>query len=137
MGVALSAPEKLQAIPGPWTEWIIELQKKYIIETHTLGDKLDWDTKRGKPFQALTAFIMLAYEANQTTAPTSSLMAKFLNRGDPVSILHATRGCADLCTARPALQAQDRDGALTVGQHRNQLLRGSLPDETRASRSCR
>ena len=29
MGVALSAPEKLQAISSPWADWIRVLNKKY------------------------------------------------------------------------------------------------------------
>ena len=84
MGVALSAPEKLQAIPGPWTEWIIELQKNYITEDDTLGDRMNWDTKRGRPFQALAASIMLVSDPERYSHPTFTTMGKFLERWDPV-----------------------------------------------------
>jgi hypothetical protein len=86
MGVALSAPEKLQAIPGPWSAWIIQLMKKYVTEEGTLGTRITWDQSRGRPFQALIAFIMLAIEHPNATAPTSNAMTKFLTRADPVSL---------------------------------------------------
>ena len=87
MGVALSAPEKLQAIPGPWAEWIIELQKKYVTEENTLGDRMVWDQKRGRPFQVLTASIMLAYDPGRQFQPTATTMTKYLQRSDPVRLL--------------------------------------------------
>lgn len=95
MGVALSASEKLQAIPGPWTEWIIELQKKYITEGNTLGDKMTWETKRGRPFQALTAFIILAYDPSRASIPSYPTMTKFLERSDPVSSSNRYWTCAE------------------------------------------
>jgi hypothetical protein len=87
MGVALSAPEKLQAIPGPWSKWIIQLQKKYIAEEGTLGTSIVWDQGRARPFQALTAFIMLALDTTEAISPTSAVMTSFLTRSDAVSQL--------------------------------------------------
>lgn len=91
MGVALSAPEKLAAIPGRWSEWIGELQMKYVTEQGTLGEKLEkdkWDTSRGRPFQSLTAFVMMAYDTTRNSAPTANTMRVFLERLDPVSLPH-------------------------------------------------
>ena len=85
MGVSLSASEKLQAIPGPWTMWIIELQKKYVLEEDTLGHLLTWDTSRAKAFQGLVAFIMMAYDPSRQTQPTYPAMTPFCQRSDPVS----------------------------------------------------
>ena len=85
LGVALSAPEKLQAIPSPWTEWIIELQKKYVTEDNTLQSNMSWETNRGRPFQALTAFVILAYDPSRQPLPTYPIMTKFLERSDPVT----------------------------------------------------
>lgn len=85
MGVALSAPEKLQAIPGPWSSWVGQLIKKYITEPRTLGELIEWDQMRGRPFQAITAIIMLALDEGRETTPTAPGMTKFLSRTDPVS----------------------------------------------------
>ena len=85
MGMPLSAAEKLQAIPGPWTAWVISLQKKYITEEGTLGTRLQWDLSRGRAFQGLTAAVMIAYGADRQ--PTYAKAAKFLERKDSVSNL--------------------------------------------------
>jgi hypothetical protein len=86
LGVSLSAAEKLQAIAGPWSSWIGELVKKYVMEEDTLAKKLrDWDTTRAKPFQALIALIQLTYEPSRQIQPTYSNMATFLDRKEPVS----------------------------------------------------
>ena len=139
MGVALSAPEKLQAIPGPWPEWILELQKKYVTEQHTLAEKIDWDVTRAKPFQALTAFVMLAYEPIRLSQPTYPSMTKFLERSDPVSsrLTNMLGFATDIWLARSALQAQGRDGAVAFCEYRDQLLYRGLQDGHRACSSCR
>ncbi|ORY27368.1 hypothetical protein BCR39DRAFT_538518 [Naematelia encephala] len=82
MGVALSAPEKLQAIPGPWSDWILELQKKYITEPGMLSTHVNFDTRRARPFQALAAIVLLAY-GQKDNLPTYQSMGKFLERKDP------------------------------------------------------
>ncbi|EIW73182.1 hypothetical protein M231_07438 [Tremella mesenterica] len=82
LGMALSAAEKLQAIPGPWSAWILELQKKYITEPNTLNrPKVEMDTSRGRAFQNLVAIVMLCY--GQDKAPTAIKMHQFLERKDP------------------------------------------------------
>ncbi|RSH89444.1 hypothetical protein EHS25_001993 [Saitozyma podzolica] len=82
LGVALSAAEKLQAIPGPWGTWIGELLKKYILPEGTLSDAIPWDTKRGKPFQAVASMVLLCHDLTRTSPPTSTEMHKWLERSD-------------------------------------------------------
>jgi len=82
MGMSLSAAEKLQAIPGPWPTWINELIKRYIDDEETLR-MLDWDRSRGRPFQNLAGFIMLAHDKTRLLVPSSTIITKFLERHDP------------------------------------------------------
>ncbi|WVF66333.1 hypothetical protein IAT40_001073 [Kwoniella sp. CBS 6097] len=82
LGVALTAAEKLQAIASPWATWIIELEKRYINEDGTLGHTLNWDTSRGKPFQSLLGFIMLAIDPTRQLTPSAANMKHFVNRAD-------------------------------------------------------
>jgi hypothetical protein len=81
MGMSLSAAEKLQAIPGPWPSWINELIKRYIDEEDTLG-QVDWDKARGRPFQNLASFIILAHDQSRSIVPSSTIITKFLDRRD-------------------------------------------------------
>ncbi|WWD22834.1 hypothetical protein CI109_107328 [Kwoniella shandongensis] len=83
MGVALSPAEKLQAIPGPWPEWILALERKYIAEPDTLSTILDWDIKRGKPFQNLAGFLMIAIDTSKQVVPTAASQKAFVSRADP------------------------------------------------------
>ncbi|KAK8844614.1 hypothetical protein IAR55_006461 [Kwoniella newhampshirensis] len=82
MGVALSPAEKLQAIASPWTTWILALEQKYISEPDTLHALLDWDIKRGKSFQCLAGFIMLAFDTTKQLVPTATSQKAFLSRAD-------------------------------------------------------
>lgn len=82
MGMSLSAAEKLQAIPGPWPIWINELIKKYVSEPETLKE-LDWDQTRGRPFQNLAGFIIMAYDFTKPIIPSSIMITRFLERNDP------------------------------------------------------
>jgi len=82
MGMSLSAAEKLQAIPGPWPIWINELIKKYVSEPETLKE-LDWDQTRGRPFQNLAGFIIMAHDFTKPTIPSSIMITRFLERNDP------------------------------------------------------
>lgn len=84
MGMALSAPEKLQAIPGDWPRWVAELQKKYIMEEGGLAHTIHWDTTRARGFQAITAFVLLAADPTHRSAPTYASMTNFLQRSDEV-----------------------------------------------------
>lgn len=85
MGMSLSVAEKLQAIAGPWPTWINELVKKYVNEPDTLGTigGFDWDTARGRPFQALAGFIMMAHDPSRTIIPSAHQTTSFLERRDP------------------------------------------------------
>lgn len=82
MGVSLSTAEKLQAIPGPWPQWVIALQRKYINEEKTLGDTITWDQTRGKPFQNLAGMVILAYEQDRETVPSAQAINTFFSRSD-------------------------------------------------------
>lgn len=83
MGVSLSTAEKLQAIPGPWPKWIIELQRKYVMEENTLGAKITWDQTRGKPFQNLAGFVILAHDPEvQKSVPSAQAINTFISRQD-------------------------------------------------------
>lgn len=83
--MALSAAEKLQAHGGAWSTWITELQKKYISAPGTIGSLLEkFDTGRGRPFQMLTSFVMMA-NTDQRITPTNATQTKFLQRTDSVS----------------------------------------------------
>ncbi|KAL7421270.1 hypothetical protein Q5752_004155 [Cryptotrichosporon argae] len=84
LGVALSAAEKLQAVPGPWAEWINELQKKYIYGDDGLGARLkQYDTTRGNPFKQLATIVMLCWDPASHQTPTSQSITKFVQRVDP------------------------------------------------------
>ncbi|WVR03288.1 hypothetical protein IAU60_000279 [Kwoniella sp. DSM 27419] len=82
LGVALSAAEKLQAVASPWATWILELEKRYILEPGTLGQLLSWENRRGKPFQNLLGLIMLVIEPNKAVKPTAATMKHFISRSD-------------------------------------------------------
>jgi hypothetical protein len=84
--MALSNPEKLQALAGPWGEFIVELQKKYITGGEwTIGTLLHkFEVTRGRPFQVLTAFTMMANSEGRVDL-TSSTQSKFLKRTDNAS----------------------------------------------------
>lgn len=84
LGVSLSSAEKLQAIPGPWPTWVVELIKKYVLEPYTLGDKnvLDWELRRGRPFQNIAGFIILAHDPDLVSVPAFKQIQTFFARGD-------------------------------------------------------
>jgi hypothetical protein len=82
MGVSLSTAERLQAIPGPWPTWVTELIKKYITEPGTLGTAITWEQKRGRPFQNIAAFIILAYEPDRNSVPSAQAIEAFFKRDD-------------------------------------------------------
>lgn len=84
MGVSLSAAEKLAAIPGPWPTWIVELLKKYVGEVGTLGTAITWDQSRGRPFQIVAGFVLMALDPGaKATIPSAQMLNKFLHRADP------------------------------------------------------
>lgn len=85
MGVALSAAEKLQAIPGQLTTWIMEIAKKYVFEEDTLGDYMDWDVARGKPFQHIASMIHMCWYVDSRQTVSSTTLKRWLERDDMVS----------------------------------------------------
>ncbi|WWC66942.1 uncharacterized protein I206_100849 [Kwoniella pini CBS 10737] len=86
LGVQLSAAEKLAAHAGPWTTWINELEKRYVAAPDTLGDKVvTWNKARGRPFQNLLGFIVIARESTPSKIflPSGTAMRNFVQRADP------------------------------------------------------
>ncbi|ORX34990.1 hypothetical protein BD324DRAFT_609725 [Kockovaella imperatae] len=83
MGMPLTTAEKMQAISSPWTNWILELQKKYISHEGTLGDMIKIDQTRGRAYQALSAFVQLAYYYPDRQSTISYVQQTvFLSRAD-------------------------------------------------------
>ncbi|KAK4684107.1 hypothetical protein P7C73_g6095, partial [Tremellales sp. Uapishka_1] len=85
LGVALSGAEKLQAIPSQWTDFVNLLQKKYVHAPDTLIEIFSrqnnkWDFTRGKPFQQITAVMMICYEPLKNLTPSAPTMKSFLDR---------------------------------------------------------
>ena len=106
MGVPLSAAEKLQAIPSFWSTWIVELEKKYVLETGTLGERLTWDQTRGRPFQFLASFVILAYNWPQSQRnPSAIQITAFLSRSDKVG--HAISTQTSVPSSHTALLQPD------------------------------
>ncbi|GMK54663.1 hypothetical protein CspeluHIS016_0112490 [Cutaneotrichosporon spelunceum] len=83
LGMPLSTAEKLQALGGHWSSWITYLEKKYIVEKGGLRDKLPkFDVGRGRPFQVIASFVMMAYDPESKPAPTNVSLTRFFERDD-------------------------------------------------------
>lgn len=122
--MTLSSSEKLQAIPGPWPNWISDLRTKFVSKDGTLGDKLDWDKTRGRPFANIAVFVMMAHGSGQS----SSQLSSFLERTDAVGT-----ACAlvmepelTLISARRAFQEQGRESAVISDTNRYRLSPGGF-----------
>lgn len=146
MGVPLSAPEKLQAIPSELTTWIMELAKKYVFEEGTLGDHIDWDTARGKPFQAIASIIYMCWYVDSRQAVTSTVLKKWLEKSDPVStamtmLCPLAYKALTLVAARRRVQEEDGKDPHDHAGHLYRLPRGRLPRhrccQASPSRPCR
>ncbi|KAG9312705.1 hypothetical protein JVU11DRAFT_7128 [Chiua virens] len=83
LGVALTPAERLQAIAGPWSTTIREIQN------HALGEEgfqgyLDWGHARGRDFQCLATIGYLIENHPKTTVPGTKALEKWLQRTEPV-----------------------------------------------------
>jgi hypothetical protein len=75
--------EKLQAIPGPWAEWISKLESKHVMCDGGLAQILEWDTKRGRDFQCIAHFVFCCESYPDVyLLPTAAKMEKWLTRED-------------------------------------------------------
>ncbi|KZO93092.1 hypothetical protein CALVIDRAFT_540344 [Calocera viscosa TUFC12733] len=66
LGMALSTPEKWQALQGPWPDFLRELRSSYFSEDRpesNLLAKINWDMSRAKDFQDV---VRMAIMINQT-----------------------------------------------------------------------
>ncbi|RDX50781.1 hypothetical protein OH76DRAFT_1380310 [Lentinus brumalis] len=84
LGVALTAAERMQAIPGPWPSLIREAQA-IILGDGGFGEDLDWGHDRGRDFQCLATIIFLIDSQPTTTFPGSVKLEKWLQSSKPVS----------------------------------------------------
>jgi len=87
--MALNSSEKLAAIPGPWSKWIVGLQKRYIgsrDEDGTLAAMLDVKIERSLPFKLIASIIVLALETDRRSPPSATYITKFIDRSDGVCI---------------------------------------------------
>ncbi|KAM5543199.1 hypothetical protein V8D89_003073 [Ganoderma adspersum] len=82
MGVALTAAEKLQAIPSPWSEWIGELQSRYVYIDNSLTQKINVTIKRGQDFQLIAGIVFCCDMYPEQAMPSSQNLNTWLLRED-------------------------------------------------------
>ncbi|RDX45607.1 hypothetical protein OH76DRAFT_1465730 [Lentinus brumalis] len=78
LGVALSAAEKLQAIPSPRTEWIIQLQTRFFTHEENLTQKMDIASKRGQDFQLIAGLVYCCDQYPEQAQPSSKNLERWL-----------------------------------------------------------
>ena len=76
--------ERLQAIAGPWSTVIREIQNQVLGEEGFEG-YLDWGHARGRDFQCLATIGYLIENHPKTTIPGPKTLEKWLQRTQPVS----------------------------------------------------
>ncbi|KAI0915786.1 hypothetical protein AcV5_003610 [Taiwanofungus camphoratus] len=82
LGMPLTAAEKLQAIPSPWSEWISDLDTRYINNDDGITDIVDVDMKRGRDFQSLAQLVYCCDAYPEHAIPTAQKMEQWLVRMD-------------------------------------------------------
>ncbi|KAF8640100.1 hypothetical protein AX17_001338 [Amanita inopinata Kibby_2008] len=82
LGMSLTAAEKLQAISSPWSDWISQLETKFVTVEDGLGSKFEWDTKRGRDFQNIAHFVYCCDALPDEQLPTTQKLEKWLSRVD-------------------------------------------------------
>lgn len=81
LGMPLSSAERLQALGGEMSSWIRDLDKRFILAKNGFVSYLpEFDIKRARSFQILTAFVYMAHEGKQIV-PTAVTENKFLQAG--------------------------------------------------------
>lgn len=77
--------EKLQAIAGPWSDFIQEILKKYVMGDGCLQQFINFDFTRARPFSAIVSAAMICYALPENkVSPSASSMATFTKRTDEV-----------------------------------------------------
>ncbi|KIK82235.1 hypothetical protein PAXRUDRAFT_724082 [Paxillus rubicundulus Ve08.2h10] len=84
LGVALSPAERLQAIVGPWSTVIREIQSQVLGEEGFEG-YLDWGHARGRDFQCLATIGYLIEFHPKSTVPGTKALERWLQRTNTVS----------------------------------------------------
>ncbi|KAI1791297.1 hypothetical protein LXA43DRAFT_1094676 [Ganoderma leucocontextum] len=85
MGVALTAAEKLQAIPSPRSAWIGELQSRYVYIENSLTQKISVTIKRGQDFQLIAGIVYCCDRLPEHALPLSNSLNTWLSELDPPS----------------------------------------------------
>ncbi|KAI0357156.1 hypothetical protein OH77DRAFT_1519592 [Trametes cingulata] len=83
LGVALTAAERMQAIPGPWPALIREVQS-IVLGDEGFGEDLQWGHDRGRDFQCLATIIHLIDSHPSTVFPGGARLEKWLSASKPV-----------------------------------------------------
>ncbi|KIJ67382.1 hypothetical protein HYDPIDRAFT_37917 [Hydnomerulius pinastri MD-312] len=84
LGVALTPAERLQAIVGPWSTVIREIQSQVLGEEGFEG-YLDWGHARGRDFQCLATIGYLIENHPKTSIPGTKTLEKWLQKSETVS----------------------------------------------------
>ncbi|KAI9462076.1 hypothetical protein HD554DRAFT_2027739, partial [Boletus coccyginus] len=84
LGVALTPAERLQALVGPWSTVIREIQNQVLGEEGFEG-YLDWGHARGRDFQCLATIGYLIENHPKTATPGTKTLEKWLQKTQPVS----------------------------------------------------
>ncbi|KAH9961871.1 hypothetical protein BJV74DRAFT_984118 [Russula compacta] len=87
LGVALTpAAERLQAITGPWPNFIREIQSQ-VLGDDGFGNSFDWGRARGRDFHGLASIVYLIEQLPTCKIPpTSQTMDRWLTRTTPVPL---------------------------------------------------
>ena len=72
--------EKLQAIASPMSEWIGQLQSRFILHQDSLTEKIDVAIKRGSDFQLVAGLVYCCESYPKQEFPSSSNLEKWLSR---------------------------------------------------------
>ncbi|KAH7886787.1 hypothetical protein F5I97DRAFT_1050037 [Phlebopus sp. FC_14] len=83
LGVALTPAERLQAIVGPWSTIIREIQSQVLGEEGFEG-YLDWGHARGRDFQCLATIGYLIENHPKHTVPGTKTLEKWLLKSNPI-----------------------------------------------------
>jgi hypothetical protein len=72
-------PEKLQAIASPWADYVNELDMKYISISGGLSSHVEFDMKRGRTFQNLSAMLYCCEEVDLQRTPSAVQLERWLD----------------------------------------------------------
>ncbi|KAH8981110.1 hypothetical protein EDB86DRAFT_3107326 [Lactarius hatsudake] len=85
LGVALTPAERMQAISGPWPNFIREIQSQ-VLGDDGFGHSFEWGRARGKDFHGLASIVYLIEQLPACRIPpTSAAMDRWLTRTTQVT----------------------------------------------------